>query len=139
MNIPYLIFNFIEYIIILPIIFIIFVKYLAERKGWDSPYEKTYSFVSVESIFYFTLLILIIELPDYLQIIDIDFFIYLSIAFVLILIADGVFAFTLIKIIYKKEIRESFFFTLIIMVFKFLISLCVGLLLSPLGIVIQYL
>ena len=105
MNIPYLIFNFIEYIIILPIIFIIFVKYLAERKGWDSPYEKTYSFVSVESIFYFTLLILIIELPDYLQIIDIDFFIYLSIAFVLILIADGVFAFTLIKIIYKKEIR----------------------------------
>jgi len=138
MNIPYLIFNFIEYIIILPIILTIFVKYLAERKGWKSGYEKTYSFVSVWSIFYFTLLLLIIELPDYFHITDaVDYTFYLLITYVLISIAEFFFTAFLIKIIYKKEIRELFFFTLIIMVFKMLISFCVGLLLSPLGIVIQ--
>ena len=138
MNIPYLIFNFIEYIIILPIIYTIFVKYLTERKGWESGYEKTYSFVSVGSIFYFTLLLLIIELPDYLHITDtVDFFCYTLITYALMLIADFFFTFLISKIIYKKEIRELFFFTLIILVFKILINFGVGLLLSPLGIIIQ--
>jgi len=100
---------------------------LLNRRGFNNEVSRQLDTVERENI------------PLSIVLIDIDFFIYLSIAFVLILIADGVFAFTLIKIIYKKEIRESFFFTLIIMVFKFLISLCVGLLLSPLGIVIQYL
>ena len=137
MNIPYLIFIFIEYLIIFPIIFTIFVKYLAERKGWDSPYEKTYSFVSIWSIFYFTLIVLFIELPDYLQIIDIDFFIYILVTNVLIIIAEVFFATFIIKIIYRKEMRELFFFTLILVVFKFLINFCIGLILSPLGMIIQ--
>ena len=135
MNVPYLIFNFIEYIIILPIILTIFVKYLAERKGWDSPYEKTYSFVSIWSIFYFTLLMPIMLYFEYLRIPNFDF--YLLIANVLIIIADFFFAAFILKIIYKKEIREVFLFTLIIVVFKFLISLCLGLLLSPLGVITQ--
>jgi len=138
MNIPYLIFNFIEYIIIFPIVFTIFVKYLAERKGWDSPYEKAYSLVSLGSIFYFTLLLLIVELPDYFHVTDaVDYTFYLLITYVLMSITDFFFTAFLSKIIYKKEIRELFFFTLTIIVFKMIISFCVGLLLSPLGIVIQ--
>ncbi|MHA2038464.1 MAG: hypothetical protein ACW98X_18680 [Promethearchaeota archaeon] len=108
---------------------------MAERKGWDSPYEKTYSFVSIWSIFYFTLLTPIMEFFEYLRISDFD--LYLLLAYVLIFIAEFFFASFLIKIIYRKEIREVFLFTLIIVVFKYLISLFVGLLLSPIGVVIQ--
>ncbi|KKK69429.1 hypothetical protein LCGC14_2934090, partial [marine sediment metagenome] len=57
--------------------------------------------------------------------------------YVLMSITDFFFTAFLSKIIYKKEIRELFFFTLTIIVFKMIISFCVGLLLSPLGIVIQ--
>jgi len=135
MNIPYLILNFIEFIIILPIILTLFVKYLAERKGWDSPYDKTYSFVSIWSIFYFTLTLIFIALPDYFQIND--FGTFHLIANILILIAEAVFVTFSIKIIYKKEIRDSFLFTLILVVFKIIIIFCVGMLLSPLGMVIQ--
>ncbi len=137
MNTPYLILIFIEFIIILPIILTLFVKYLAERKGWDSPYGKTYSFVSIWSIFYFTLTLIFIALPDYFRIND--FGTFSSIANILILIAEAIFVAFSIKIIYKKEIGETFLFTLIIVVFKFLITFCVGILLSPLGMNIQIL
>ncbi|KKM04331.1 hypothetical protein LCGC14_1765360, partial [marine sediment metagenome] len=58
--------------------------------------------------------------------------------YVLMSITDFFFTAFLSKIIYKKEIRDLFSFTLIIVVFKMLISFGVGLLLSPLGIIIQY-
>ncbi|MFX1315677.1 MAG: hypothetical protein ACFE9T_07425 [Promethearchaeota archaeon] len=140
-NIPFLIFNYIEFNIVLLIINMIIVKYLAERKGWDGSYEKSYVFVSIWSLFYFTLLLLVLEIPLYIfdiHMIDINIIDrHIIIANVLIFIIDIVFATLLFKIIYKKEFGVSFIFVLLLVIFKNIIIFGLGLLFFPITSFIQ--
>ena len=140
-NIPFLIFNFVEFNIVILIIEMIIVKYLAERKGWDSSYEKAYVFVSIWSIIYFTLLLLVLEIPLYIfdiHTIDINIIDrHIIIANVIILIIDVVFATFLFKIIYKKEFGVSFIFVLFLVIFKNIIIFGLGLLFFPITSFIQ--
>ncbi|MFW9877054.1 MAG: hypothetical protein ACFFG0_28520 [Candidatus Thorarchaeota archaeon] len=141
LNVPYLIFNYVEFIIIIPIIEMIVVKYLAERKGWDSSYEKAYVFTSIWSIVYFTLLLLILEIPLYtfdIHLVDstiIDRHIIL--ANVIIIIIDVVFATFLFKIIYKKELGVSFIFVLFLVIFKNILIFGLGFIFFPITSIIQ--
>jgi len=138
-NLPFLIFNYIEFNIILLFINTIIVKYLAERKGWDSSYKNAYIFVSFWSLIYFSLLLLIIELPVYIFniILMVDIGHYILIANVIILIIDCILATFILKIVYKKEVGESFIFSLFILIFKNIFIIGLGILFFPLTSFIQ--
>ncbi|MFX0036955.1 MAG: hypothetical protein ACFE9I_15095 [Candidatus Hermodarchaeota archaeon] len=138
-NLPFLIFNYLEFNIILLIIDTIIVKYLAERKGWDNSYKNAYIFVSIWSLIYYSLLLLIIELPTYIlnDILLVDFENYILIANVIIIIIDCILATFILKIVYKKELGESFIFSLIILIFKNILIICLGIVFFPITSFIQ--
>ncbi len=133
-NLPFVIVNYIEFNIVLLIFVIIIVKFLTERKGWDNSYKNAYIFVSLWSIIYFCLLLLLIELPIYIlnRLLLVDIGQYSLIANIIIIIIDSVVATTLFRIVYKKELGESFIFTLILLVIKNILILCLGIVLFPL-------
>ncbi|MFX1470832.1 MAG: hypothetical protein ACFFB8_19505 [Promethearchaeota archaeon] len=138
-NLPFLIFNYLEFNIILLIIDTIIAKYLAERKGWDNSYKNAYIFVSIWSLIYYSLLLLIIELPIYIlnDILLVDFENYLLIANVIIIIIDCILATFILKIVYKKELGESFIFSLIMLIFKNILIICLGIVFFPITSFIQ--